>query len=87
MYSSENKLIVADALTRIESVMAMQPLPEPGLPKHPKDNSITLSGVSFRYPEAKENALSDVDLQVKPGKHIALVGASGGGKTTLARCV
>lgn len=87
MYSSENKLIVADALTRIESVMAMQPLPEPGLPKHPKDNSITLSGVSFRYPEAKENALSDVDLQVKPGKHIALVGASGGGKTTLASII
>ena len=80
-------MIVADALTRIESVMAMQPLPEPGLPKHPKDNSITLSGVSFRYPEAKENALSDVDLQVKPGKHIALVGASGGGKTTLASII
>lgn len=87
MYSSENKLIVADALTRIESVLTMQPLLEPRSPKHPKDNSITLSGVSFRYPEAKENALSDVDLQVKPGEHIALVGASGGGKTTLASII
>lgn len=40
--------------------------------------------VSFRYPEAEGNALTDFDLRVRAGEKIALVGASGAGKTTIA---
>ena len=87
MFSSENKMIVADAMKRIESVLDMKPLEETKTQKHPKDNSIKLSGVKFKYAKATENALNGVDLTVAPGEHIALVGPSGGGKTTLASLI
>jgi subfamily B ATP-binding cassette protein MsbA len=40
-------------------------------------------GVSFAYPTRTEPALADIDLHIRPGETIALVGGSGGGKTTL----
>ena len=87
MFSSENKMIVADAMKRIESVLDMKPLEETKTQKHPKDNSIKLSGVKFKYAKATENAINGVDLTVAPGEHVALVGPSGGGKTTLASLI
>ena len=87
MYSSENKMIVSDALERIDSVMDMKPLPEPYAPEHPKDNSIELENVVFSYLDAKNNALDGVSLSIAPGEHVAFVGPSGGGKTTLASLV
>ena len=92
MYASENKLIVADAMSRIDSILEMEPLPETNHPKHPKDNSVELSGVSFRYKDASvnftpRNALENISLTIKPGEHVAFVGPSGGGKTTLASIV
>ncbi len=87
MFSSENKMVVADALERIEGVMAMKPLPESGHPKRPGDNSVVLDLVSFRYPGAAEHALSGVSLAIRPGEHVAFVGPSGGGKTTLASLI
>ena len=87
MFSSENKMVVADALERIEGVMAMKPLPESGHPKRPGDNSVVLDRVSFRYPGAAEHALSGVSLAIRPGEHVAFVGPSGGGKTTLASLI
>ena len=87
MYASENKLIVADAMSRIDSILEMEPLPETDHPKHPKDNSVELSGVSFRYKEAERNALENISLTIRPGEHVAFVGPSGGGKTTLASIV
>lgn len=87
MYASENKLIVADAMSRIESILDMKPLPEPANPQHPKDNSVVLDSVSFRYQGADRNALDNISIAIKPGEHIALVGPSGGGKTTLASIV
>lgn len=61
----------------------------------PKNNGITLEHVSYAYdkrsdsanPISKKNALNDVSLSIKPGQTVALVGASGGGKTTLANIV
>ena len=87
MYASENKLIVADAMSRIDRLLEMEPLPETDHPKHPKDNSVELSGVSFRYKDAERNALENISLTIKPGEHVAFVGPSGGGKTTLASIV
>ncbi len=87
MYASENKLIVADAMSRIDSILEMELLPETDHPRHPKDNSVELSGVSFRYKDAERNALENISLTVKPGEHVAFVGLSGGGKTTLASIV
>ena len=87
MYASENKLIVADSMSRINSILEMQPLPEAEHSKKPKDNSVELSEVSFRYKDADRNALNDISLTIKAGEHVAFVGPSGGGKTTLASIV
>lgn len=87
MYASENKLIVADAMSRIDSILEMNPLPEAASPKHPKGNSVELSNVSFKYKDAERNALDNISISIKPGEHIAFVGPSGGGKTTLVSIV
>lgn len=44
---------------------------------------IEFRGVTLRYENAKRNALDNLSLTVKPGEKVALVGRSGGGKTTL----
>ena len=84
MYISENGMIVNDALTRVHSILDMKPLPDTQKPESPKDNSVEFKNVSFRYNGAETNALEDVSFKVQPGETIALVGPSGGGKTTAA---
>jgi len=84
MYMSENGMIVADALSRIHSVLDVEPLPEPHSAKAPADNSVTLENVTFRYSGSTEDAIKNIWLQVEAGETVALVGPSGGGKTTVA---
>lgn len=86
MFASENGMIVADALARINSVMALRPLPETCWPVQLQGASVTLEHVTFSYEEGKET-LHDISLQVDAGETIALVGPSGGGKTTLASLI
>ncbi len=86
-YSGESEMIVRDALQRMYSILNVSPLSEAANPKRPVDSSIELKDVSFSYSENKRNALENINLSIKPGEHIALVGPSGGGKTTLASLV
>ena len=75
---------------RIGSVLAEPPLPQPSHPKLPRDASVTLSHVTFLYggfSESDRSALQDVSLTIRAGTVTALVGASGAGKTTLARLI
>ena len=87
MYASENKLIVSDAMSRIDSILNLEPLSEPESPKRPKDNSVELCGVSFSYSGAEKNAVDNVSFKINSGEHAAFVGPSGGGKTTIASLV
>ena len=87
MFMSENNMIVSDALQRIDGILAIKPLPEPSAPQTPKDNSVTFENVTFAYEGADRNAIDGITLDVKAGKTVALVGPSGGGKTTAAGLV
>lgn len=84
MYAGENTMIVEDALNRTDSILNKKPLPESGKQQEIKDYSITLDQVSFRYDDAKQDALHEISLDIRSGEHVAFVGPSGGGKTTLA---
>lgn len=84
LFMSENGMLVGDALSRVHSIMGMKPLPEAQSCASPKDNSVAFWNVSFRYSGADADALSNISFSVKPGETVALVGPSGGGKTTAA---
>ena len=84
MYMSENGMIVADALGRIHSILDVEPLPDPHASKRPADNSVTLENVTFRYSGSAEDAIRNISIKVEAGETVALVGPSGGGKTTVA---
>ena len=86
MYMSESKMIVADALQRIDSVLDAEAVPESQCPRHPEDGSVTLTDVHFSY-DGKTDVIKGVSLQVRPGQTVALVGPSGGGKSTLASLI
>ena len=86
MYMSESKMIVADALQRIDSVLDAETVPESQCPRHPEDGSVTLTDVHFSY-DGKTDVIKGVSLQVQPGQTVALVGPSGGGKSTLASLI
>ena len=87
MFMSENNMIVSDALQRIDAILAIEPLPEPCAPQKPKDNTVAFENVTFAYEGADRNAIDGITLHVKAGETVALVGPSGGGKTTAAGLV
>ena len=83
MYMSEDNLIVADAMERIDSVLGAEPMSESDSPKHPRDSSVELKNVRFAYNGDKE-VIHGISMKIESGQTVALVGPSGGGKSTLA---
>lgn len=86
MFMSENGMIVADALERIDSVLSLKPLPETDRAQHPKDASVELSDVHFSY-DGKNEVIRGISMRIEPGQTVAFVGPSGGGKSTLANLI
>ena len=86
-YAGEAKLQVKDALMRMRELMAKQPLKEPQEGKIPSDSSLSLENVSFAYEGAAKNAIDHISMEIGAGEHVAFVGPSGGGKTTLASLI
>ncbi len=86
-YAGESQMIVDDALNRMYEILGTETLSESKKNEKPQDTSITLDNVIFAYENSEVNAIDGIDLSVKAGEHIALVGPSGGGKTTLASLI
>lgn len=87
MFMSENNMLVEDALTRVQSILDMEPLKENDGDKKVRDYSIELKNVSFRYEGAERDALSELSIKIPQGSHVAFVGPSGGGKSTTAALI
>ncbi|MCY7342286.1 MAG: ABC transporter ATP-binding protein/permease [Pseudonocardia sp.] len=81
----------AAATTRYWEVRDIVPTvvdpPSPRSPTRPVRGELVLRGVRFAYPGSDREILSGVDLAVRPGETMALVGATGSGKTTLTALV
>ena len=87
MYAGENVMIVEDALNRIDGLLEKKPLPQSVNPAKPQDASISFKNVSYRYDGASDDAIHNISLDIKSGEHIAFVGPSGGGMSTLAKLI
>lgn len=86
-YAGESQMIVEDALNRMDEVLGQEELPDAAKGKKVKDTSVGLKDVTFAYGDTKQNAIDGVSIEIPAGAHVALVGPSGGGKTTLASLI
>ena len=67
-------------------MLDLRPLKETDCPRHPRDSTVELSHIHFSY-DGKNEVLKDISLTIPAGQRVALVGPSGGGKTTLANVI
>lgn len=74
-------------LDALAAIFAVEPLPQTQAPQLPRDASVELVGVHFRYAPDEAEVLDDVHLRIAPGSMTALIGESGSGKTTLLRLI
>ena len=87
MFAASGMMLAKTALGRINQVMSAPTLKITDHPQLPRDNSIEFDDVSFTYEGSELPALDHVSFTVKPGQTVALVGPSGGGKTTAASLI
>lgn len=87
MFIASGMIQASSALGRINQVMNAPTLKVTVNPQMPKDNSVTFRDVCFTYDGAELPALNHVSFRVEPGQTVALVGPSGGGKTTAASLI
>ena len=87
MFAASGTMLAKTALGRINTVMDAPTLEVTSSPQQPKDNGVEFKDVTFTYDGADHPALDHVSFKVEPGQTVALVGPSGGGKTTAASLI
>jgi ATP-binding cassette subfamily B protein len=87
MYLNQAMGQASEAVNRTEDLTNVKPLPLASDPKPITGQEICFNEVSFSYPGSEQKAIDRISFTIREGKTYALVGASGGGKTTIARLV
>ncbi len=80
---NNNFQMIRTALQRIREIFMVEEEIDGKLKKEKIKGHIICSNLSFSYPESKESALNNINLEIMPGETVAIVGHSGAGKTTL----
>ena len=87
MFLGEGAQMAGDALARIHEILNTPPLPVAASPKHTNACDVSFENVSFTYEGASTKALDRVSFSLSAGTTVALVGPSGGGKSTCASLI
>ncbi|MFC7613955.1 ABC transporter ATP-binding protein [Actinokineospora soli] len=78
--------LVEGSVASLARVAGVEAAPPPVTAAEPADDRIRLAGVRFAYVPGRD-VLHGIDLDVRPGEHLALVGPSGAGKSTVGRLI
>lgn len=87
LWSSDQTMRAQDAMRRIKAIINEEALKETESPQSPPNNTISFEDVSFTYQGAENPAVNHISFVVPEGKTLALVGPSGGGKSTVASLI
>jgi ATP-binding cassette subfamily B protein len=87
MYVGQSVMSARTALRNVNAILSIEPLAQPEVADHMRDDSIAFEDVCFAYPGAERDADSHLTFEVEPGQAVALVGPSGGGKSTCASLI
>ena len=87
MYLSQAFGQASEAMERLDKLTSFSTLPISENPKKIEKYDIVFNKVSFTYPDAIQKAINEISFVIPEGKTVALVGASGSGKTTIARLI
>ena len=87
LFMQEDGMVIEDCLSRVHELLDIDVLSAASDAKAPADSRVSFSHVSFRYEGNERDAVHDLTFEAAPGQKIAIVGPSGGGKTTVASLI
>ena len=85
MYFQQNSMIAEQAIDRLDTLLNYPAMSYSKSPKTIKSHSLEFKNIAFSYEGTDKRAVDGISFKLSEGETIALVGASGGGKTTIAR--
>ncbi|AKB29454.1 ABC transporter ATP-binding protein [Methanosarcina siciliae T4/M] len=85
MYFQQNTLIAEQAIDRLDNLLAYPGMSHSENTKNIQNHSLEFRNVAFSYEGSDKRAVDKISFKLNEGETVALVGPSGGGKTTISR--